>query len=42
MRPNPSLERTTTGKALSPRNRQCHHLLRELSAILAASAQLKR
>jgi hypothetical protein len=40
--PNPSLERTSTGKALGPRNSQCHHPLRGPSALPVASAQLKR
>jgi hypothetical protein len=40
--PNPSLERTSTGKALGPRNGQCHHPLRGPSALPVASAQLKR
>ena len=40
--PNPSLERTSTGKALGPRTGQCHHPLRGPSASPAAAAQLKR
>jgi hypothetical protein len=42
MRPNPSLERTSTGKPLGPRNGQYHHPLRGPSALPVASAQLKR
>ena len=38
----PSLERTSTGKPLGPRNGQCHHPLRGPSAFPVASAQLKR
>jgi hypothetical protein len=40
--PNPSLERTSAGKALGPRNGQYHHPLRGPSALPVASAQLKR
>jgi hypothetical protein len=40
--PNPSLERTSTGKALGPRAGQCHHPSRGPSALPAAAAQLKR
>ena len=40
--PNPSLERTATGKALGPRAGQCHHPSRGPSAFPAPSAQLKR
>jgi len=39
---NPSLERTSTGKALGPRAGQCHHPPRGPSAMPAAAAQLKR
>jgi hypothetical protein len=42
VRPNPSLERTSTGLALGPRTVQCHHPLRGPSANPAGSAQLKR
>jgi hypothetical protein len=42
VRPNPSLERTSTGLALGPRTGQCHHPLRGPSANPAGSAQLKR
>ncbi len=42
MRPNPSLERTSTGKTLGPRASQCHHPSRGPSALPAAAAQLKR
>ncbi len=41
-RPNPSLERTATGKALGPRASQCHHPSRGPSASPAPAAQLKR
>jgi hypothetical protein len=41
-RPNPSLERTATGKPLGPRARQCHHRSRGPSAFPASAAQLKR
>jgi hypothetical protein len=41
-RPNPSLERTPTGKALGPRSGQCHHPLSGPSALPAGAAQLKR
>jgi hypothetical protein len=40
--PNPSLERTSTGKPLGPRTGQCHHPLRGPSAFPVVSAQLKR
>jgi hypothetical protein len=40
--PNPSLERTPTGKPLGPRAGQCHHPSRGPSAFPAVSAQLKR
>ena len=40
--PNPSLERTSTGKPLGPRAGQCHHPSRGPSAFPVASAQLKR
>ena len=40
--PNPSLERTSTGKALGPRAGQYHHPSRGPSASPVASAQLKR
>ena len=40
--PNPSLERTATGKALGPRNGQYHHPSRGPSASPASAAQLKR
>ena len=40
--PNPSLERTATGKALGPRASRCHYLSRGPSAFPAPSAQLKR
>ena len=42
LRPNPSLERTSTGLALGPRTVQCHHPFRGPSANPAGSAQLKR
>ena len=42
VRPNPSLERTSTGLALGPRAVQCHHPSRGPSANPAGSAQLKR
>ena len=42
VRPNPSLERTSTGLALGPRTGQCHHPLRGPSANPVGSAQLKR
>jgi hypothetical protein len=42
VRPNPSLERTSTGLALGPRTVQCHHPFRGPSANPAGSAQLKR
>ena len=42
VRPNPSLERTSTGLALGPRTGQCHHPLRGPSTNPVASAQLKR
>jgi hypothetical protein len=42
VRPNPSLERTPTGKALGPRGGQCHHPPRGPSAFPAGAAQLKR
>jgi len=42
VRPNPSLERTVTGKALGPRTGQYHHPLRGPSASPASAAQLKR
>jgi hypothetical protein len=42
VRPNDSLERTSTGKALGLCSGQCHHPLRGPSALLVASAQLKR
>jgi hypothetical protein len=41
-RPNPSLERTSTGKALGPRSRSAHRRPRGPSALPVASAQLKR
>ena len=41
-RPNPSFERTATGKALGPRAGQCHHPSRGPSALPASAAQLKR
>jgi hypothetical protein len=41
-RPNPSLERTSTGKALGPRGGLGHHPPRGPSALPVASAQLKR
>jgi hypothetical protein len=40
--PNPSLERTSTGKSLGPRGAHCHHSPRGPSALPAGSAQLKR
>ena len=40
--PNPSLERTSTGKALGPRADRRHHPSRGPSASPAAAAQLKR
>jgi hypothetical protein len=40
--PNPSLERTSTGKALGPRGAQAYHAPRGPSALPVASAQLKR
>ncbi len=42
MRPNPSLERTSTGKALGPRTGQYHHPSRGPSALPVVAAQLKR
>jgi hypothetical protein len=42
LRPNPSLERTSTGKALGPQVGLGHHPARGPSASPAASAQLKR
>ena len=39
---NPSLERTSTGKALGPRSGVVHHPHRGPSALPAAAAQLKR
>jgi len=42
MRPNPSLERTSTGVALGPRSARCHHPLRGPSTTPVAAAQLKR
>ena len=42
VRPNPSLERTSTGKALGPRNALVYAALRGPSAFPAGSAQLKR
>jgi len=42
VRPNPSFERTATGKALGPRASQCHHPSRGPSALPASAAQLKR
>ena len=42
VKPNPSLERTPTGRALGPRSGQCHHPLRGPSALPASAAQLKR
>ena len=42
VRPNPSLERTSTGLALGPRTGQCHHPLRGPSTNPVGSAQLKR
>jgi hypothetical protein len=41
-RPNPSLERTSTGKALGPRNRPWQNTLGGPNPIPVASAQLKR
>ena len=41
-RPNPSLERTSTGMALGPRGRGVYHRPRGPSATPVASAQLKR
>ena len=40
--PNPSLERTSPGKALGPRSGVVHHPHRGPSALPAAAAQLKR
>jgi hypothetical protein len=40
--PNPSVERTSTGKALGPRTSQCHHPSRGPSASPAPAAHLKR
>ena len=40
--PNPSLERTSTGMALGPRNALVYAASRGPSAIPAAAAQLKR
>jgi hypothetical protein len=40
--PNPSLERTATGKPLGPLRVQCHHPLRGPSASPASAAQLER
>ena len=42
VRPNPSLERTSTGKPPGPRASQCHHPSRGPSAFPVGSAQLKR
>jgi hypothetical protein len=42
MPPNPSLERTSTGKALGPRNALVYAASRGPSAMPAAAAQLKR
>jgi acyl-CoA synthetase (AMP-forming)/AMP-acid ligase II len=42
MRPNPSLERTSTGKPLGPRGAQAYAAPRGPSAFPAGSAQLKR
>jgi hypothetical protein len=42
VRPNPSLERTSTGLALGPRTGSGHHPLRGPSANPVGSAQLKR
>jgi hypothetical protein len=42
VRPNPSLERTSTGLALGPRGYSGHHPPRGPSTNPAASAQLKR
>ena len=39
---NPSLERTSTGKALGPRSGVVHHPPGRPSALPAAAAQLKR
>jgi hypothetical protein len=41
-RPNPSLERTSTGMALGPRNALVYAASRGPSTIPAAAAQLKR
>lgn len=41
-RPNPSLERTSTGKPLGPRDGQCHHPSRGPSTFPMGPAQLKR
>jgi hypothetical protein len=40
--PNPSLERTSTGKALGPRTRGGYHRARGPSASPVAAPQLKR
>ncbi len=40
--PNTSLEGTSTGKALGPRARQCHHRSRGPSALPAPAPQLQR
>jgi putative transposase len=42
VRPDPSLERTSIGKPLGPRNGECHHPVLGRSALPLASAQLKR
>ena len=42
LRPNRSLERTATGKALGPRGGQWHHSPRGPSALPVAAAQLQR
>jgi hypothetical protein len=41
-RPNPSLERTSTGKAAWPRGAEVHFAPRGQGALPVASAQLKR
>jgi len=42
MAPNPSLERTSTGKALGPRNAVVYAASRDPSTLPVVSAQLKR
>jgi hypothetical protein len=42
VRPNPSLERTPTGRTLGPRSGHHYHPPRGPSALPAGAAQLKR